>query len=231
MARGFILLSVLPTLSGARHRRRASLLAAAVLLTAALGASARTIPSVLVAARQHGPAMVRVHPLGKAAPSLGFAVGTRGVIVTVSDAREGQGVVVESANGARVRARVVARDRRTQLSVVEVLPNPDHDAPFPTLLLAADKARVGARDWLLGITLNEDGHAVASLGGLSRLEGERWWVDLPCPAGTPILDRRGRVVAVATASIGSHRVHAVPVAKLRALLLELTRPNPEVSAP
>jgi S1-C subfamily serine protease len=200
-------------------------LSVAFVLLAALAApsaEAGPLPSVVTAAREHGPALVQIHPLGRAEPSLGFMVGTRGIAVTVSEAREGEAVVIETAGGERHRARVLTRDRATGLTVIETLA-PSEDAPWPTLVLATSKQdRVRDHQWLLGVSFDASGDAVAALGGLSQRGRARWLLDLPCPAGTPVLDARGRVVAIATASIGSHRVQAVPVKRLRTLLKELT---------
>lgn len=186
-------------------------------------AAAKRLPSLPAVARENAPMLVRVLALdAPSSPRLGFVVGTHGVVVVAREgARVGDGVIVERPSGERRRAKVVAVDVRAGLAAVETLPS-DDDEPWPTFLLAGAAKVPRANEWLIGVFLKPDGEPVASLGGLREPGKRSWLLDLPCPAGTPVLDGGGRVLAVVTETLGTHRVRAVPASVVRDLLSELS---------
>lgn len=186
-------------------------------------AGANRLPSLPAMARENAPMLVRVLPLdARSLPRVGFVVGTHGVVVAPRQgARVGDGVVVERSNGERRRARVVAVDVAADLAAVATLPSGD-DELWATMLLASTPEVPRPHDWLIGVFLKPDGEPVASLGGVREAGKKRWLLDLPCPAGAPVLDGEGRVLAVVTETLGTHRVRAVPASVVKELLRELT---------
>lgn len=187
---------------------------------------ALALPSVKDVARQHAASVTRVFAAGTQHEGHGFVIGSGGqMLASLDGARPGDAVVVELASGERHRAQVTAVDRMTRLSVLEPFvgkdPAPTEPAqPFSAVELAEAKTGAKPPHWLTGVWLRPDGSAVASLGGIRKRGKSYWVVDLPSPAGSPVLDDQGRVIAVTIVQESSGRARAVPIARVRAFLAE-----------
>jgi hypothetical protein len=182
----------------------------------------RGLPSVQAMATRYGDALIVVYTRDGARAGTGFLVATRGIGITaLAGARTGDDVVVELASGERRKGTVVGVDASSPLVVVEIV-KLDKDAAFAALGISQAGKKLDASGWLLGLDVGQDGASQASLGGLRRVDADgAWHVDLPCGPGAPILDRSGRVVAVATARAGQTAAKGVSVDRVRALVQAL----------
>lgn len=176
-------------------------------------------PSLERAASLHGPAVVSVH--GKdGSPGPGFFVSSSGVAVAVVPSRDD--VVLELGSGERRRARVLVRDEDGLALVELVRMDKDAGLPFPALALASPPRTPVAGEWLLGLDVRE-GRAAPSVGGLRRIEGARWRLDLPLAAGAPVLVG-GRVIGVVLERAGTTSCVAVPVGRVADLVRRIPSP-------
>jgi hypothetical protein len=177
------------------------------------------LPSVQAAASRYGDALLVVYTSNGARAGTGFLVATRGVgITSIAGAQTGDDVVVELSSGERRKAKVIATDTASPLVAVEIV-RLDKDAAFAALGILKAGQKVDAAAWLLGLDVGQDGVSQATLGGLRKVDADgAWHIDLPCSPGAPILDQRGRVVAVATARAGQTAARGVSVDRVRALV-------------
>lgn len=194
--------------------------------TAALFAAAAPVraadrgpPSLQAVAARYGDALLVVYTMDGARAGTGFFVASRGVgVATVQGGAPGDEVVVELAGGERRRGVVRAVDGGSSLVLVEVVRLPK-DAGFAALGLAKSARRPDEKAWLVGLDVDAQGNAAPMLGGVRRVDASgTWHIDVPCGPGAPVLDGKGRVVAVATSRAGRTASKGVSADRVRALL-------------
>ena len=164
----------------------------------------------------------------------GFLVDDKGNIVTnyhvVSGARS---VEVTLADQSRHAARLVGRDRLTDLAVIKI------DAPkrLPYVKLgSSDRLQVGQKVLAIGNPFGFEGTlttgVISSLGRNIRDEQGRVLEDLiqtdaavnPGNSGGPLLNSRGEVIGINTAIFGQTNIgigFAIPVNTVRNILADL----------
>jgi hypothetical protein len=184
-------------------------------LASAVGASARPspLPALGPFTARHGDAVVRVLDDGQHV-STGFVIATVGYAAAVlPGALPGRAYTVELAGGDR-RSAVVVR-ARDDLAVL-ALTGAREGEVFASLPLA-ERPLAQASGWLVALCHEED-HLTPAAGGLREVRGDgRWALDLPCHRGAPVLDARGRVLAVTLYARGRTASVGVSAKKLRAL--------------
>lgn len=186
-----------------------------VSLTLSVGAAAvaSPLPALGPFTARYGDAVVRVLDDGKHV-STGFVIASVGYAAAVlPDAEPGRTYTVELVGGD-LRHAVVVR-HKDRLALLALTPAEDGEV-FASLLLA-ERPLAHAGGWLVALC-HEDSTLVPAAGGLRKVRGDgSWALDLPCGRGAPVLDARGRVLAVTlyargrTASVG---VSAKAIVKL-----------------
>lgn len=139
----------------------------------------------------------------------GFVVEASGLIVTnthVVPKSKGDTVRVSFADGRSYEGTVIGRDPRTDLAVVRITP----EAPLAALEFApTSKAGLGTRVFALGSPMGKRFSVTAGIvSGYDRAYDAAWPVDFlqhdaalnPGNSGGPLIDERGRVLGVNTAT-------------------------------
>ena len=132
----------------------------------------------------------------------GFLVDASGLVLTnfhvVRDARY---IAVQTDESSKYPGVVLARDEDNDLAVVRI--HPDSTAGLEPLRLSTDaegaELAVGERIMAIGFPLAQD--SVLTTGVVGKIEDATLITDVtinPGNSGGPILDLRGRVIAVAT---------------------------------
>lgn len=185
----------------------------ALLFAAEIGAS--PLPALGPFTERHGDAVVRVLDKGEHV-STGFVIASVGYAAAVlPDAKPGRVFTVELAGGDLRRAVVVREKNRLAVLALHAA----HEGEVFASLPLADRPLAHAGGWLVALC-HEDKTLVPAAGGLREVRGDgSWALDLPCRRGAPVLDARGRVLAVTlysrgrTASIGVSAQALVKLAK------------------
>jgi len=170
------------------------LLLVLMLLSAAGGSppvAAAPLPALGPFTARHDDAIVRVLD-GDRHLSTGFVVASVGYAVAVlPDATIGRSLTVELLGGDRRRSVVVRKK-----GALVVLALTGSEGEIFASLPVAERPLAHAGGWLVALC-HEDGALVPAAGGLREVRGDGMWhLDLPCRRGAPVLDGRGRVLAV-----------------------------------
>ncbi|MEJ2286325.1 MAG: DegQ family serine endoprotease [Desulfobacterales bacterium] len=169
---------------------------------------------------------MKTHALGS-----GFVISKEGLILTnnhvVEKATE---IKIKLQNGQEYDAKLVGRDPKTDLALVQVAP--DNDFPEPAVLGDSDSLRVG--DWVMAVGNPFGlGHTVTTgiISAKSRVLGAGPYDDFlqtdaainPGNSGGPLFNMQGQVIGVNTAIIaqGQGIGFAIPVNMATELLPQL----------
>ena len=186
-------------------------------------------------ARRYAAAVVVVElPLGTAGVAIksqGFFVSSAGLLFTLlPGAHAGDAV---SVSGEQDAAGVVVVVDGDGLALVQVKDVVDGAA-------LGVSAQEQATQWLVGLA-RADAGVQGMLGGRETGDdtpakagpnGERWRVLLPVPRGSPILDDKNEIVAVAVKGLGGGLIEALPARRLKVLAARIAKPAvAQASAP
>ncbi len=172
----------------------------------------------------HGP--MTTHALGS-----GFVISSDGLILTnnhvVEKATE---IKVKLQNGKEYDAKIVGRDPKTDLALIQT--RPDADFPKPAVLGDSDAIRVG--DWVMAVGNPFGlGQTVTTgiISGKGRIIGAGPYDDFlqtdaainPGNSGGPLFDMNGAVIGVNTAIVaqGQGIGFAIPINLTKSLLPQL----------
>lgn len=169
---------------------------------------------------------MKTHALGS-----GFAISEGGLILTNNHVIEkATEIRVKLENGKEYDAKVVGKDPKTDLALVQV--KPDADFPEPVSLGDSDAIRVG--DWVMAVGNPFGlGHTVTTgiISAKGRIIGAGPYDDFlqtdaainPGNSGGPLFNMEGEVVGINTAIIaqGQNIGFAIPVNVARDLLPQL----------
>lgn len=166
------------------------------------------------------------HALGS-----GFVINSDGLILTnnhvVEKATE---IKVKLQNGKEYDAKIVGRDPKTDLALIQA--KPDKDFPQPAVLGNSDAMRVG--DWVMAVGNPFGlGQTVTTgiISGTGRVIGAGPYDDFlqtdaainPGNSGGPLFDMNGAVIGINTAIVaqGQGIGFAIPIDEAKALLPQL----------
>ncbi len=169
---------------------------------------------------------METHALGS-----GFVISKEGLIITnnhvVEKATE---IKIKLENGKEYDAKLVGRDPKTDLALIQV--TPDKDFPTPVVLGDSDALRVG--DWVMAVGNPFGlGHTVTTgiISAKSRVLGAGPYDDFlqtdaainPGNSGGPLFNMNGQVIGINTAIIaqGQGIGFAIPVNMAKELLPQL----------
>ena len=169
---------------------------------------------------------MKTHALGS-----GFVIGKEGLIITnnhvVEKATE---IKIKLQTGKEYDAKLVGRDPKTDLALIQVVP--DKDFPKPEVLGDSDALRVG--DWVMAVGNPFGlGHTVTTgiISAKSRILGAGPYDDFlqtdaainPGNSGGPLFNMDGEVIGINTAIIaqGQGIGFAIPVNMAKELLPQL----------
>jgi serine protease Do len=169
---------------------------------------------------------METHALGS-----GFVISTDGMILTnnhvVEKATE---IKIKLENDKEYDAKLVGRDPKTDLALIEV--TPDKDFPAPAALGDSDALRVG--DWVMAVGNPFGlGHTVTTgiISAKSRILGAGPYDDFlqtdaainPGNSGGPLFNMQGQVIGINTAIIaqGQGIGFAIPINMAKELLPQL----------
>jgi len=169
---------------------------------------------------------LKTHALGS-----GFVISKEGLIITnnhvVEKATE---VKIKLQTGKEYDAKLVGRDPKTDLALIQV--EPDEDFPNPEVLGDSDAMRVG--DWVMAVGNPFGlGHTVTTgiISAKSRILGAGPYDDFlqtdaainPGNSGGPLFNMEGEVIGINTAIIaqGQGIGFAIPVNMAKELLPQL----------
>jgi serine protease Do len=169
---------------------------------------------------------MKTHALGS-----GFVIGKEGLIITnnhvVEKATE---IKIILQNGKEYDAKLVGRDPKTDLALIQV--EPDKDFPAPAALGDSDALRVG--DWVMAVGNPFGlGHTVTTgiISAKSRILGAGPYDDFlqtdaainPGNSGGPLFNMTGQVIGINTAIIaqGQGLGFAIPINMAKDLLPQL----------
>jgi hypothetical protein len=187
------------------------LVACATLPSAGLHAS--PLPALGPFTERHSDAIVRVLKDGEHV-STGFLIASVGyAVAVVPDGAPGKAFTLELAGGDRRRAVVVRQKDRLAVLAIAAAQEGEVFASLPL----AERPLAHAGGWLVALC-HEEGALVPAAGGLREVRGDgNWTLDLPCKRGAPVLDARGRVLALTLYSRGRTTSVGVTAKKVRAL--------------
>jgi serine protease Do len=169
---------------------------------------------------------MKTHALGS-----GFVISEAGLILTnnhvVEKATE---IKIKLENGKAYDAKLVGRDPKTDLALIQV--TPDKDFPAPAVLGNSDAMRVG--DWVMAVGNPFGlGHTVTTgiISAKSRILGAGPYDDFlqtdaainPGNSGGPLFNMQGQVIGINTAIIaqGQGIGFAIPINMATELLPQL----------
>ena len=182
------------------------------------------LPKKFFGNEPHGK--MKTHALGS-----GFVIDKEGLIITnnhvVEKATE---IKIILQNGKEYDAKLVGRDPKTDLALIQV--EPDKDFPAPALLGDSDALRVG--DWVMAVGNPFGlGHTVTTgiISAKSRILGAGPYDDFlqtdaainPGNSGGPLFNMTGQVIGINTAIIaqGQGLGFAIPINMAKDLLPQL----------
>jgi len=171
---------------------------------------------------------MKTHALGS-----GFVISKEGLIITnnhvVEKATE---IKIKLQSGKEYDAKLVGRDPKTDLALIQV--TPDKDFPEPEVLGDSDALRVG--DWVMAVGNPFGlGHTVTTgiISAKSRILGAGPYDDFlqtdaainPGNSGGPLFNMDGKVIGINTAIIaqGQGIGFAIPVDMAKELLPQLKK--------
>ena len=171
-------------------------------------------------------AKMKTHALGS-----GFIISREGLILTnnhvVEKATE---IKIKLQTGKEYDAKLVGRDPKTDLALIQV--SPDTDFPQPVILGDSDALRVG--DWVMAVGNPFGlGHTVTTgiISAKSRILGAGPYDDFlqtdaainPGNSGGPLFNMQGQVIGINTAIIaqGQGIGFAIPINMAKELLPQL----------
>jgi serine protease Do len=144
---------------------------------------------------------VQVHTRGGQSTGSGVIWSADGSVITNAHVVRGPGALVQTWDGRKLEAAVVARDRRRDLARLRV-----GEALEPAVFRDSDQVRPGELVMAVGNPLGFVGalstgvvHAVGPLSGL----GQRRWIQAdirlaPGNSGGPLADAQGQVIGINT---------------------------------
>jgi len=182
------------------------------------------LPKEFFGNNPHGK--MKTHALGS-----GFVISQEGLILTnnhvVEKATE---IKIKLENGKEYDAKLVGRDPKTDLALIQV--SPDKDFPAPAVLGDSDALRVG--DWVMAVGNPFGlGHTVTTgiISAKSRILGAGPYDDFlqtdaainPGNSGGPLFNMQGQVIGINTAIIaqGQGIGFAIPINMATELLPQL----------
>jgi serine protease Do len=182
------------------------------------------LPKEFFGNKPHGK--MKTHALGS-----GFVISKEGLIITnnhvVEKATE---IKIKLHNGKEFDAKLVGRDPKTDLALIQVAP--DKDFPTPAVLGDSDALRVG--DWVMAVGNPFGlGHTITTgiISAKSRILGAGPYDDFlqtdaainPGNSGGPLFNMTGQVIGINTAIIaqGQGLGFAIPVNMAKDLLPQL----------
>jgi serine protease Do len=184
------------------------------------------IPKKFFGDKPHGK--MKTHALGS-----GFVISENGMILTnnhvVEKATE---IKIKLQTGKEYDAKLVGRDPKTDLALIQV--KPDKDFPAPAQLGDSDAMRVG--DWVMAVGNPFGlGHTVTTgiISAKSRILGAGPYDDFlqtdaainPGNSGGPLFNMKGQVIGINTAIIaqGQGIGFAIPINMANELLPQLEK--------
>ncbi len=184
------------------------------------------LPKEFFGNKPHGN--MKTHALGS-----GFVISAEGLIMTnnhvVEKATE---IKIKLETGKEYDAKLVGRDPKTDLAIIQV--TPDKDFPKPAVLGDSDAMRVG--DWVMAVGNPFGlGHTVTTgiISAKSRILGAGPYDDFlqtdaainPGNSGGPLFNMKGQVIGINTAIIaqGQGIGFAIPVNMAKELLPQLKK--------
>jgi len=182
------------------------------------------LPKEFFGNKPHGK--MKTHALGS-----GFVISEKGLILTnnhvVEKATE---IKIKLENGKEFDAKLIGRDPKTDLALIQVAP--DKDFPAPVVLGDSDAMRVG--DWVMAVGNPFGlGHTVTTgiISAKSRILGAGPYDDFlqtdaainPGNSGGPLFNMQGQVIGINTAIIaqGQGIGFAIPINMAKELLPQL----------
>jgi serine protease Do len=186
----------------------------------------RNIPKEFFGDKPHGK--MKTHALGS-----GFVISQNGMILTnnhvVEKATE---IKIKLQTGKEYDAKLVGRDPKTDLALIQV--KPDKDFPAPAQFGDSDAMRVG--DWVMAVGNPFGlGHTVTTgiISAKSRILGAGPYDDFlqtdaainPGNSGGPLFNMKGQVIGINTAIIaqGQGIGFAIPINMANELLPQLEK--------
>jgi S1-C subfamily serine protease len=194
---------------------------AAVAVVATLGVARAVQSSDPAAPRVVAPSaaprwpVVPVRAVGADGARVATGLCVRGGIVTAADAVTGATIVTVATARGSVRTRIAATDAGSGLAYLTGASCPDGSARIsttdatregePVVLLTARRPTVASHSWARLVDTGASRATTAATGTATLLRGD----PLASPAGAPVLDRRGDLVAIVVAA-GGGRLAAAP---------------------
>ncbi len=171
---------------------------------------------------------METHALGS-----GFVISKEGLIITNNHVVEkASEIKIKLMNGKEYDAKLVGRDPKTDLALIQT--TPDNDFPEPAVLGNSDAMRVG--DWVMAVGNPFGlGHTVTTgiISAKSRVLGAGPYDDFlqadaainPGNSGGPLFNMKGQVIGINTAIIaqGQGIGFAIPINMAKELLPQLKR--------
>ena len=212
------------------------LLVTAFVALASAADTARAAPAVSPAVfgkvfRARRGTLVRVFT-GARRPATGFLIGAEGEVVFGARRPPAAGaIVIETADGQRLDARLLGHDRRLGLGLARMAPTSAR--PPPPLLAAADP-RLWPDRWVVVLAHDASGSAQPFAGVIEAAPATRYArkkrhrgltvapLGAPGDVGSPVLSIRGELVGVVVDG-GRRRCRVAP--------LDVVRPFLEASVP
>ncbi len=182
------------------------------------------LPKEFFGNNPHGK--MKTHALGS-----GFVISQEGLILTNNHVVEKAAEIkIKLENGKEYDAKLVGRDPKTDLALIQV--SPDKDFPAPAVLGDSDALRVG--DWVMAVGNPFGlGHTVTTgiISAKSRILGAGPYDDFlqtdaainPGNSGGPLFNMRGQVIGINTAIIaqGQGIGFAIPINMATEILPQL----------
>ncbi|MGC8720262.1 MAG: DegQ family serine endoprotease [Thermodesulforhabdaceae bacterium] len=170
----------------------------------------------------------KTHSLGS-----GFVISSEGYILTNNHVVEkAQEIRIKLESGKEYEAKVVGKDPKTDLALIQV--KPDKDFPEPAVLGDSDSIRVG--DWVIAVGNPFGlGHTVTAgiISAKGRVIGAGPYDDFlqtdaainPGNSGGPLFNMKGEVIGINTAIVarGQGIGFAIPINMAKELLPQLKK--------
>ncbi|MCX7822760.1 MAG: DegQ family serine endoprotease [Syntrophobacterales bacterium] len=170
----------------------------------------------------------KTHSLGS-----GFVISSEGYILTNNHVVEkAQEIKIKLESGKEYEAKVVGRDPKTDLALIQV--KPDKDFPEPAILGDSSSIRVG--DWVIAVGNPFGlGHTVTAgiISAKGRVIGAGPYDDFlqtdaainPGNSGGPLFNMKGEVIGINTAIVarGQGIGFAIPINMAKELLPQLKK--------